>query len=139
MRQRVTRIGGVTLIEDCYNASPDSVKAALKVLNAYRGGRRIAVLGDMLELGAFSEQLHRQIGAAVAENDVSLLFTYGVLSAATADEAKKHGVAVEHFRDPAALAVAVRGILREDDAVLVKGSRGMHMEKIIEEIFFSGK
>lgn len=139
MRQRVTRIGGVTLIEDCYNASPDSVKAALKVLNAYRGGRRIAVLGDMLELGAFSEQLHRQVGEAVAENDVSLLFTYGVLSAATADEAKKHGVAVEHFRDPAALAAAVRGILREDDAVLVKGSRGMHMEKIIEEIFFSGK
>lgn len=135
MRQRISTRGGVTVIEDCYNASPDSVEAALKVLSAYRTGRRIAILGDMLELGDFAEELHRRVGAAAAENQVSLLYTYGPLSEKTADEAERRGVSVERFREPEALADAVRQTLRVGDAVLIKGSRAMKMEKITELVF----
>ncbi len=135
MRQRVSRVRDMTLIEDCYNASPDSVKAALRVLSAYRQGRRIAVLGDMLELGDYAQQLHREIGNAAAENGITLLFTFGNLSAAASEEAEKTGVAAEHFRDMDALCNALSETLRPGDTVLVKGSRGMHMEQVIERVF----
>lgn len=135
MRQKVFVKDGITWIEDCYNASPDSMEAALKVLSAYHGGRKIAILGDMLELGGFAEALHRRVGKAVAENQVSLLYTYGPLSEYIADEAKRLHVEVESFREPEALADAVRPLLKTGDVVLVKGSRGMKMEKIIKKIF----
>lgn len=139
MRQRVTHVRDMTLIEDCYNASPDSVKAALKVLSAYRQGRRIAVLGDMLELGDYAQQLHYEIGKAAFDNDVTLLFTYGNLSAETSKAAKELGLPTEHFRDIDALCKTLKEVLRPGDTVLVKGSRGMHMEQVVERVFLNAE
>lgn len=135
MRQRIIKHGGVTVIEDCYNASPDSVKASLKVLSAYKNGKRIAVLGDMLELGDFSEQLHREVGRAVKDSGVSILLTYGNLSRFTADEAMKCGVDAISFDSREKLCEAAGQLIKENDTVLIKGSRGMHMEKIYETLF----
>ena len=78
MRQRVVHWGSVTVVEDCYNASPDSMRAALTTLSAMRcGGRRIAVLGGMLELGELSRAAHREIGRAAAAAGGDLLLAHG--------------------------------------------------------------
>lgn len=134
-RQRTVRYGGVTLIDDCYNASPTSTKASLEVLAGFPG-RRIAILGDMLELGAFAEDMHKDVGA-FCKNRADLLFAYGRLSRYTAQTAQARGVSAQTFTDAQALADAVRSVLADGDVVLVKGSRGMKMEDIIEAIFGS--
>lgn len=137
MRQRIVRQGGVTVIEDCYNASPDSIKASLRVLRDMACGRRIAVLGDMKELGSYSHTAHTECGKAAAECGVDVLLAYG-------DEAKGYvegagdGVpCVIYFDDKAALSQALCAMLREGDAVLVKASRAMKMEEVIMEIYAS--
>lgn len=132
-RQRTVKYGGVTLIDDCYNASPTSTKASLEVLAGY-GGRRIAILGDMLELGSFSEDMHKDVGA-FCKGRADLLFAFGPLSRYTAEAAAAKGVEARTFDDAKALADAVRPVLADGDTVLVKGSRGMHMENIISELF----
>lgn len=100
MRQNIVQHGGVTFIEDCYNASPDSMKAALQILHDRQpgpGGRRIAVLGDMLELGAASEPGHRQTGKWAADA-ADLLVAYGPLSAAMAEAARQKGLQTIHCK-----------------------------------------
>lgn len=77
MRQRVRQANGVTILEDCYNASPDSMRAAIRALRMLDAKRHIAVLGDMLELGALSGQAHAQIGAFVAQEGVTILLPVG--------------------------------------------------------------
>ena len=77
MRQHIVEKGGITFIEDCYNASPDSMKAALSVLKALPNARKIALLGDMLELGGASEEGHRHTGEWVADAGVDALIAYG--------------------------------------------------------------
>ena len=80
MRQNITEENGVTLIEDCYNASPESMRAAIDVLHSLaraHGGRAIAILGDMRELGEHAPELHRAVGSYLAQQDVSILFTFG--------------------------------------------------------------
>ena len=89
MRQHIVEKGGITFIEDCYNASPDSMKAALSVLKALPNARKIALLGDMLELGDASESGHRATGEWAADAGVSLLIAYGPNSAVMAEAAKK--------------------------------------------------
>lgn len=134
MRQRIRQVGGITVIEDCYNASPDSQKAALNVLCATNAKRKIAVLGDMLELGDFSETAHRSVGAYAAEKQVDLLYCYGQNAAYIADAAK-HNVKVLHFTDKEALFDALLAELRAGDAVLFKASRGMALEEVIEKLY----
>ncbi|MBR1811500.1 MAG: UDP-N-acetylmuramoyl-tripeptide--D-alanyl-D-alanine ligase [Clostridia bacterium] len=134
MRQHIAKYNNITVIEDCYNAAPASVKAALQVLSGFRDGKRIAVLGDMLELGDYAEALHREVGAAVKGN-ADLLLTYGALSKFTADAAAEGGVPVLAFTDKTALATQLRQTVAAGDAVLVKGSRGMRMETIIADVF----
>lgn len=75
MRQRIKKVGGITVIEDCYNASPDSQKAALDVLSSFKSNRRIAVLGDMLELGKYSDVSHENVGK-YTENKISTFFLH---------------------------------------------------------------
>ena len=96
MRQHIVEKGGVTFIEDCYNASPDSMKAALSVLKALPNARKIALLGDMLELGDASVDGHRHTGEWAADAGVDVLIAYGARSAAMADAAKARGVATVH-------------------------------------------
>jgi len=136
MRQRMKVVGGITFIEDCYNASPDSQRAALKMLSGFKAERRIAVLGDMLELGKISEDAHRNAGLLVAKNKIDVLMTYGPNSVATTENAIECGVPeVKSFLDKSELADALFDELRAGDAVLFKASRGMALEDVINNLY----
>lgn len=125
---------GFTIMCDFYNASPTAVAASLEVLGK-KEGRKIAVLGDMLELGAYSEKCHREAGELAAKNKVDVLFGYGDESINTVKSAKEAGVGISiHFDSQEELAEELMKILREGDFVLIKGSRCMRMEKIYEKI-----
>ena len=136
MRQRIKQFAGITFIEDCYNASPDSMQAALAVLADLHASRRVAVLGDMLELGDYAEQAHIAIGAGACENGVNILLTFGELAKLSAQKAKELGVGtVLAFNSKKELAGALCTILSPGDAVLFKASRGMGLEDIIEMVY----
>lgn len=136
MRQRMKTVGGIKFIEDCYNASPDSQRAALKMLSGINAERKIAVLGDMLELGAISEDAHRDAGLLAKKNRIDVLMTYGQNSLATAESAVQCGVpVVRSFLDKAELADALFEELRPGDAVLFKASRGMALEDVINNLY----
>lgn len=129
-RQQLYCKNGFTICEDCYNASPDSMEAALAVLGAQQGGRRLAVLGSMLELGGYAEEGHRRAGRAAAQN-ADTLYLYGPgadFMAAGAAQAGMPAGAVRIFDDHQALAAALRADAHKGDALLFKGSRGMKME-----------
>lgn len=134
MRQRIKTAHDITVIEDCYNASPDSQKAALKVLANTKVNRKIAVLGDMLELGSYSETAHREVGAFAAECKIDALYTLGEQARLIAKAAK--GIEIrKSFTDSDALFRALYTDLRAGDAVLFKASRGMHLEDIINKLY----
>ena len=136
MRQRMKTVGGIKFIEDCYNASPDSQRAALKMLSGVKAQRKIAVLGDMLELGKISEDAHRNAGLLAAKNKIDVLMTYGPNSVATAENAVECGVpVVKSFLDKGELADALFAELKEGDAVLFKASRGMALEDVINNLY----
>lgn len=125
---------GTLIIDDTYNASPASMAAALRVLAEQRAGRRIAVLGDMLELGTVEEECHRELGRQAAAV-VDLLFTVGPRARWTAEAARAAGLdAVQHLPSKEGLAAAVRAALRPGDVVLLKGSRGLALETVVAEL-----
>jgi UDP-N-acetylmuramoyl-tripeptide--D-alanyl-D-alanine ligase len=132
MRQNIIKIGGVTLIEDCYNASAASMEAALKVLSQLSGANRaVAVLGDILEQGAYAEKTHRQVGAAVAAFEIGQLVTVGKDARYIADEARQRGVSnIVSFDGNAEAARYLEQEVRQGDTVLCKASRGMRFEEI---------
>ena len=136
MRQKIRQVGGITVIEDCYNASPDSQKAGLNSLCKIAKGRKIAVLGDMLELGTFSEAAHRTVGEYAAECGVDILYTFGKESEYMADSAKKSGLEkVFAFKDKTELTNTLSAEIKTGDTLLFKASRGMRLEEIIEKIY----
>ena len=135
MRGRVVRLkGGAQILDDSYNANPAAVRAALAVLvqSDPGGGRRIAVLGDMLELGRAEAALHREIGRAVAASGIDLVLAVGPLSRETAAGAREAGFDRIRSMDTAeeAAAQAEREI-RPGDLVLVKGSRGIGLDRVV--------
>ena len=129
-RQRILHYGGVTVIDDCYNAGPESMRASLDVL-AQAKGRRIAVLGGMLELGDFAPQAHFEIGRYAAER-CDLIFVYG---SNRADYLRGAGDKARAFQTHEALAEALKPLLRDGDTLLLKGSRGMKMERLLPLLF----
>lgn len=136
MRQRINKKYGMTFIEDCYNASPDSQAAALAVLGGMNSQRKIAVIGDMLELGSVSKDAHYGVGTKAAENRIDAVFTYGERSLETAKGAADGGVAdVRSFEDKQALSEQLVSYLKEGDAVLFKASRGMKLEDVIYSVY----
>lgn len=136
MRQRVRQANGVTILEDCYNASPDSMRAAIRALRMLDAKRHIAVLGDMLELGSLSGQAHAQIGAFAAQEGVALLFACGPESARMAQAANEAGIAQCFYAaDKNGLLEELLRTLQPGDAVLFKASRGMRFEELIEAIY----
>lgn len=136
MRQRINIKNGITFIEDCYNASPDSQAAALAVLAGFNAERTVAVIGDMLELGSVSEQAHYGVGVKAAENGINAVFTYGERSLETARGAKEGGVEiVKSYSDKSELAKELSLYLKEGDAVLFKASRGMKLEDVIYSVY----
>ncbi len=133
-RGGVFRIGPYTLVDDSYNANPDSLRAALSWLAKAplpSSARRWAVLGDMLELGGQGAAMHREMGRAAALLDIDGLLACGPLCAELVAGAREAGLAAEHFTDAEALAAALPAKLTEGDLLLVKGSRGMSMENVI--------
>jgi UDP-N-acetylmuramoyl-tripeptide--D-alanyl-D-alanine ligase len=127
--------GGVLLINDCYNANPMSMRAALDDLAETATGRRVAVLGDMLELGARERSLHRELGAYAGERGVELLVTVGPRASAMRESfAERAGVEAHSVPDAAAAAALLRRLLRDGDSVLVKGSRGMLLERVADAL-----
>ncbi len=135
-RMELVETGEILILNDSYNANLNSMEQALKTLahiRHQRGGRAIAVLGDMLELGAESEKNHRRVGEWVAETGVSFLLTFGNEARAIHETALRKGVAqAVHFDKKADLQKFLANLLRGGDLVLVKGSRGMEMETIVD-------
>ena len=144
MRQNITECGGVTLIEDCYNASPESVRAAIdimKTLSLGTGARMVALLGDMRELGETTAELHRAVGAYFAENGGQVLFTMGDLAENIARGAVDGGlsrdcvVSRSEYESPEAVAImgdCVVQELRRGDILLVKASRAIGAERVLD-------
>ncbi len=135
MRFEVIRRDGVTIVNDAYNASPASMRAAIQTVAEIYEGRKIAVLGDMLELGEISEKVHREVGEELAKNKFDTLITLGELGKFIADGAKDAGLkniftASTHEE----AAKKILEIMRDGDTILFKASHGMHFEKIIELI-----
>jgi UDP-N-acetylmuramyl pentapeptide synthase len=132
-RMSVRRAGGLTVIDDSYNSSPAAVHAALAVLRGV-GGRRVAVLGDMLELGSLSVGAHEAVGADVATS-ADALVAVGELAATIAAAAVRNGLREVHrAADGGEALVRLRQILRPGDTVLVKASRGLALDKLADEL-----
>lgn len=126
---------GVQVLDDCYNANPSSMAAALETLATQAvaaGGRAIAVLGDMLELGAEEARAHRELGERTAAVAPVAAF-FGPRSAAAAEAARTH-IDSAHFTDMDALLAWLMPRLKEKDTVLVKGSRGMRLERVVQAL-----
>jgi UDP-N-acetylmuramoyl-tripeptide--D-alanyl-D-alanine ligase len=121
---------GIVLIDDCYNANPMSMRAAIDELAGTAAARRVAVLGDMLELGARERDFHREIGAYARAAGVQLLVTVGPLAAEMAGAFAGEAGAARQVADADAAAALLGALLRPGDAVLVKGSRALGLERI---------
>ncbi len=127
--------GGIHLIDDTYNANPESMKAAFATLNTMRAGARgVVVLGDMLELGAQAQSLHYKIGAGAARSGISRLYAYGEFAAEVIAGAHDEGIqptdTFESTHDE--IVEDLKNWLQPGDWLLVKGSRGMAMEKVVQ-------
>jgi UDP-N-acetylmuramoyl-tripeptide--D-alanyl-D-alanine ligase len=138
MRSQVFVSHGITVINDCYNANPASMKAAVRLL-AQRGAdrKKIAVLGDMLELGPGAVPLHEEVGAFVARQGIDQLVACGALSRSLAEGAERVGFDRRNIvlaPDAAAAAEAVKAIVKPGDVVLVKASRGIKLEQVAQAL-----
>jgi len=140
---RMNLIDGIKytlIIDDTYNSSPKPVVAALEAMQKVvlpSGRHKFAVLGDMLELGAYTERAHLEVGRKVAELGIDYLITVGEKSIATANAAKGAGMSADRvysFDDTAAAGNFLQDRIEQGDLILVKGSQGMRMEKIVKEL-----
>lgn len=137
MRQRIYEKNGIRLIEDCYNAGPESMEAALGVLRSAKG-RKFAALGGMLELGELAPKAHFAVGQRAAESCQGL-FAYGANSEEYVKGAKSAGLTQAwSFASHAELANALRRTLQPGDTLLLKGSRGMKMERVLPLLWNEG-
>lgn len=136
MRQNLVQVGGVQVIEDCYNASPDSMRAALQTLGKLPVHRRYAVLGAMLELGDYAKEAHTQVGKMAAENGIDGVLAYGADAAYIVEAAKQAGLENARLFDAKeALAQSLAQQVQPGDGVLFKGSRGMHLEDVMHMVY----
>lgn len=134
MRQQIKEAHGITLIDDTYNASPDSMRAALKILGGLKAtGKKYAVLADMLELGDYAELGHYETGAFAAENGTDVLIGVGPLAKHIVEGFKNRENSAWFASNAEAIAY-LKDRLHPGDAVLCKGSRGMHMDEIIHAL-----
>ena len=134
-RQEFVQIGAVTVINDAYNASPASMASALKTLHAVKsakGGRAVAVLADMLELGALSQSAHAEVGEMAASEGVDVLITYGEEAVNIGKAAQNGGVKTFICRDRAEAAKILSGVVRNNDIILLKGSHSMQVDGLID-------
>jgi UDP-N-acetylmuramoyl-tripeptide--D-alanyl-D-alanine ligase len=138
-RGEVLRLaGGIVVIDDSYNANPTAMKRALEVLQGAAATRRIAVLGEMLELGDHAVDLHEEVGRAAARGHVDVLFAVGqTLAESLARAAVAAGIPrdrVRHFATSDEAAAALSEVVANGDVVLVKGSRGVKTDRVVERL-----
>jgi UDP-N-acetylmuramoyl-tripeptide--D-alanyl-D-alanine ligase len=132
MRGERTLHHGIVIWNDCYNSNPEAAQSMLDVLRETPAARRIAVLGEMLELGSAAEELHRQVGRYAAGRGVDLLIGVHGAARAMVEAAAQAGVEAQFFEDPAEAGDRARQVARSGDAILFKGSRGVKVEKALE-------
>jgi UDP-N-acetylmuramoyl-tripeptide--D-alanyl-D-alanine ligase len=137
MRQNIVKHGPYTVVEDCYNASPDSMKAALDTIRGMEwDGRRIAILSDMLELGEIEERAHRDIGKLAASCGLDYLLTVGPLAQFYAQGAKEAGFGSSlHFDSGDELFRWLGQQSKPGDLLWFKASRGMRLEDVINRFY----
>ena len=139
LRGDSVRVGDARIINDSYNANPGSMQASLQTLAAMdaAGGRRIAVLGDMLEMGPEAPRFHQEVGRQVANEFIDLLFTTGPLSVDIVDGAISAGMdpsKARHCETREELAQSLRDSIRPSDLVLVKASRGIGLDEVVDAL-----
>jgi UDP-N-acetylmuramoyl-tripeptide--D-alanyl-D-alanine ligase len=138
MRLNIISSYGYKVINDTYNASPQSMEAAMDVLTEIGGeGRTFAVLGDMLELGDWSKKAHSDVGKFAAGKGIDVIATVGMSAGYIAEGALEAGFpqeSINSFDNNEDAADFIAGKVKEGDTVLVKGSRGMHMESIVKRL-----
>jgi UDP-N-acetylmuramoyl-tripeptide--D-alanyl-D-alanine ligase len=138
MRSQILVSHGVKIVNDCYNANPASMKAAVQLLAQIGSDRKkIAVLGDMLELGPGAVQMHEEVGAFVAHQGIDQLVACGALGQSLAEGAKRAGLdrtRILEVPDASAAAAAMKTIVKQGDVVLVKASRGMKLEQVVHAL-----
>lgn len=140
IRQNIRQVKGMTFIVDCYNAAPDSVKAALSTLDQTpcpQGAKRVAVLSDMLELGKHARTLHKMTGEYVGASAADALYCFGSDAKYYIDGALKKGMSADncrYYEDKQEMISALKKELKEGDVVLFKGSRGMKLEEAVDAL-----
>ena len=125
------------VIDDAYNASPIALPVALETLCDLPGKRRIAVLGDMLEIGKYTSAAHERAGRLIAACEIDALFTVGERAKMIAAAACEHGmkkIAIFSFNDADAAKIALRDFIKKEDVILVKGSHDMHLDAVVDEL-----
>ena len=132
MRGQRTEHNGIVIWNDCYNSNPEAAQSMLDVLRETPAARRIAVLGEMLELGAAGEELHRRVGRYAAERGIDLLIGVRGQARTMVEAAAQAGIAAEFYDDAAEAGERAREVARAGDAVLFKGSRGVKVERALE-------
>ncbi|MFN4111245.1 MAG: glutamate ligase domain-containing protein, partial [Ignavibacteria bacterium] len=132
-RMQLTDAGNFTFINDSYNANPDSMRMAIQTLSMMNGfSDKLAVLGDMLELGKDSEKYHRELAHYLKENGVEKAFFFGKFTQLSYEEAQSLKLIAKHFDDKKKLAEEILSLLPKGSLILLKGSRKMRMEEIIQ-------
>jgi UDP-N-acetylmuramoyl-tripeptide--D-alanyl-D-alanine ligase len=134
--QRKRSPNGLTLLDDAYNASPESMEAALLVLEQYEAeGKKIAVLGDMFEMGTFSQTLHEKVGLRASQMQIDCICVIGPFATYIGKEASKNAsIEVKYYTDKQSFIKDCPSFLKPNDVLLFKASRGMHFEEIVEAV-----
>ena len=133
----IIKVNNITIINDCYNANFDSMKAGIENLAKMNAKRKIAILGDMLELGGYSEKLHKAVGKEVAKNNINELIVVGNESKNIAKEAKDCGMKEKNIHEFDKNNDVIKFIIsnkEDDDCILIKASNGMHFIEIVDEL-----
>jgi len=134
-RMQIEKINNITIINDCYNANIDSMKNAIDYLGSLKNTRKIAILGDMLELGNYSESLHRELGKIVLNNNIDILITVGDATKYTIDEVRKDKLTnVYAFDNNKEALIKIKELIQEEDTLLIKSSLGMNFIEIYNGI-----
>ncbi len=124
----------ITIINDCYNANYDSMKAAIEYLGKISNKRKIAILGDMLELGEFSEELHKKVGEEIIKNKIDILITVGEMGKVISNTAKEGDITVYHCENNIEGIAKIKSVMNENDIILAKASNGMKFKEIVESL-----
>ena len=137
-RMDIKEINGIKVINDAYNASPEAMKASLNYLSSFKNNRKIAVLGDMFELGEYAKKLHRFVGEEVYKNNIDILVCAGENAKLISDEALKNGMKKEniyYFEDKGNILEFLKNEIKSGDVVLFKASNGMKFYELADNLF----